>query len=98
LAGLPGIGLRDVETTFGGDRYGSEGSIRTDVVLRNDVGDIIAFYDVKTGDSGISPRRAAELRSKTGVGPRVPIIEINLRRGVMRKAICSRLLIRGMIF
>jgi hypothetical protein len=38
--GLPGIGPNDVEHSFGGG-YGDAGSIRTDVVLRNDAGDVI---------------------------------------------------------
>jgi hypothetical protein len=80
---LAGIGYFDVETTFSlrdGARYGSEGSIRTDIVLRNEAGQIIAIYDVKTGRRGISEARAAELRAKTGTGPEVPIIELNVRR------------------
>jgi hypothetical protein len=88
LQRLPGIGFWDVETTFSLDpdaRYGSKGSIRTDVVLRNDVGDIIAIYDVKTSESGIDPVRAAELRAKTRVGSDVPIIEMSILRGVTRK-------------
>jgi hypothetical protein len=81
--GLEGIGYFDVETTFSlrdGARYGSEGSIRTDVVLRNEAGQVIAIYDVKTGRRGISEERAAELRAKTQTGPEVPIIELNTRR------------------
>jgi len=85
LGRLPGIGAGDVETTFGGDYYGAENSVRTDVVLRNEAGDIIAIYDVKTGKAGITPARAAELRTKTGTGFDVPIIELNIRRGVIRK-------------
>ena len=80
---LAGIGYFDVETTFSlrdGARYGSEGSIRTDIVLRNEAGQIIAIYDVKTGRRGISQARAAELRAKTGTGPEVPIIELNVWR------------------
>jgi hypothetical protein len=81
--GLEGIGYFDVETTFSlsaGARYGSEDSIRTDVVLKNEAGEIIAIYDVKTGRRGISEERAAELRAKTRTGPEVPIIELNTRR------------------
>jgi hypothetical protein len=89
LQRLPGISFSDVETLFGGSRYG-KGGVRTDVVLRNDVGDVIAIYDVKTGDSGIEPARAAQLRAKVGVGSKVPIIEINLMHGVQRKGWVSR--------
>ena len=80
---LEGIGSSDVETTFSlrdGAHYGSENSVRTDVVLRNEAGEIIAIYDVKTGRRGISQERAAELRAKTETGPGVPIIELNTRR------------------
>lgn len=83
---LPGIAWSDVETTFGGDRYGAKDSIRTDVVLRNEIGDIIAIYDVKTGNRGLEPWRVLELRSKTGVDARVPVIELHVLRGVSGKA------------
>jgi hypothetical protein len=84
---FPGIGFWDVETTFGGTgaRYGSADSIRTDVVLRNVAGDIIAIYDVKTLGAELRPSRVRELRQKTGVGPDVPIIELQTSRGVRGK-------------
>ena len=75
----------DVETTFGGDRYGAKGSVRTDVILRNEVGDVIAIYDVKTGEKGIEPERAAELRIKAGVGNEVPIMQMSFPYGISRK-------------
>jgi hypothetical protein len=87
---LPGVGYGDVETTFGGTYYGAKGSIRTDVVLRDDTGKIIAIYDVKTGDATIGAARAAELRAKTKAGDDVPIIEMQVIRGVTRKAVCTR--------
>ncbi|MFL9828966.1 hypothetical protein ABTU92_29600, partial [Rhodoplanes sp. SY1] len=65
LGGYPGIGFLDVETTFGaepGVPYGSKGSIRTDILLRNEAGDIIAIYDLKTGEKGLTPGRVRELR------------------------------------
>jgi hypothetical protein len=71
---LPGIEYDDVETTFGGAYYGAEGSVRTDVVLRDDAGNIIAIYDVKTGSADMSPARAAELRIKAGVDNTAPIL------------------------
>jgi hypothetical protein len=89
---IPGIGFSDVETTFSladSFRYGSKDSIRTDVILRNDAGDIRAIYDVKTGDATIRPQRADELRAKTRVGADVPVIELNLKRGVMLKSAFS---------
>jgi hypothetical protein len=82
--GLPGIGFNDVEHSFGGE-YGERGSIRTDVVLRNDVGDIIAIYDVKTGGAELTAARVRELRAKTGVGPSIPIIEMQVSRGLRLK-------------
>lgn len=83
--GLPGIAPTDVEATFGGAYYGAKGSVRTDVVLRNDVGDVIAIYDVKTGEKGIEPARAAELRIKVGVGNNIPIIQMSFKYGLSRK-------------
>lgn len=85
LGRFRGIGVFDVETTFPDVRYGAAGSIRTDVILRNDVGDIIAIYDVKTGGAKLEPRRIRELRAKTGAGPNVPIIEMHIVRGVTLK-------------
>lgn len=67
--------------------YGAKGSIRTDVVLRDDTNNVIAIYDVKTGDATIGAARAAELRAKTGAGPNVPIIELQAIHGVTRKRI-----------
>jgi len=84
---LPGIAFSDVETTFGGSRYGARDSVRTDVVLRNEIGDVIAIYDVKTGNRGLDAGRVEELRSKTGVGASIPIIEMHVSRGVSRKAL-----------
>jgi HK97 family phage portal protein len=83
LQGLRGIGYFDVEQTFGDVEdapYGARGSVRTDVVLRNDIGDIIAVYDVKTGNARITDARERELRLKTKIGPRVPIIELHIDR------------------
>ena len=74
---LPGIGKAGVEQSFDAEglaRYGLDGSIRTDVVLRNEAGKIIAIYDVKTGKAAMSPAREAEIRDFTKVGPDVPII------------------------
>jgi len=53
--------------------------------LRNDVGDVVAIYDVKTGEKGIEPKRAAELRLKAGVGNEVPIIQMSFPYGLSRK-------------
>jgi hypothetical protein len=88
LQGLPGIGFNDVEHSFKGGEpaaYGELGSIRTDVVLRNAGGDVIAIYDVKTGGAQLSDARVRELREKTRVGPNVPIIELHVLRGARLK-------------
>jgi len=73
----------------------AEGSIRTDVVLRDEIGDIIAIYDVKTGSAGIEPRRAADLRGKTGTDASVPIIELQAVRGVSRKSFVKAMKLFG---
>jgi hypothetical protein len=81
LAGIQGIGPSDVEASFelppGYDA--TKSSVKPDVVLRNYVGDIIAIYDVKTGDESVDPWRERELRAATGVGPDVAIIVLHLR-------------------
>jgi hypothetical protein len=78
----------DIEPTFGGTGiYGSKDSTRPDVVLRNTAGDIIAFYDVKTGERGIDAPRASEFR--TFSKPSAYVIELSLRRGILFK--CDQL-------
>lgn len=52
----------------------SKKSVRPDIVLRDDSGDGVAIYDIKTGDKGIDPWRARELCAATGAEPDVPII------------------------
>lgn len=88
LKSLPGVG--DIERTFSLDDadpyYGLAGSIRTDLTLRNIQGDIIAIYDVKTGDASLSRARANQLREKTGAAPYTPVFELNVARGISRKA------------
>ena len=84
---LPGIGTTGVEQSFdkdGAAKYGTDGSIRTDVVLRNE-SRIIAIYDLKTGNAVIRPPRAAEIRAMTGAGPDVPVIELHSVRGPARR-------------
>ena len=85
FGGMEGIGLRDVEHSFVDGRsadYGEKGSIRTDVVLRNIHGEVIAIYDVKTGNAEITTARAVQLRTKAGVGLNVPIIQIHIIHGL----------------
>lgn len=86
---IRGIGPKDVETTWGGVdlRYGSLGSIRTDVILRNDVGDPIAIYDVKTGGARLTEARVQELRQSVAPSSRIPVIELHLRRGATLKSL-----------
>lgn len=87
LQGIPGVG--DIERTFSlndsDPRYGLSDSIRTDVTLRNIQGDIIAIYDVKTGDTSMPRSRANELREKTRAAPNTPVFELNIVRGPSRK-------------
>src|SRR5581483_10312059 len=73
---LPGIAYDDVETTFPEGPYGSPGSVRTDVVLRDVSGKIIAIYDVKTGESGLTEKRINQLLRKTGASPDTRVIEL----------------------
>lgn len=83
---FPGIGLGDVETTFGGDgSYGSAESVRTDVILRNEIGDPIAIYDVKTGGAALTSTRADRLRREVGAG-NIPVIELHAQRGIRVKS------------
>jgi hypothetical protein len=85
--GIRGISLLDVEQPvslppgYGGNKK----FVIPDVVLRNDVGDIVAVYDVKTGSEGFRPSRVTQLRAALGVGPGVYFIELSQMRGSMRK-------------
>lgn len=93
FGGLRGIDFSDVEHSFiaGEDaRHGELGSIRTDVLLRNDIGDIIAIYDVKTGQGGLSPARVREIREHTRVQSNVPIHELHVLRGAHIKSVSQR--------
>lgn len=85
---FPGIGFNDVESTWGGVdlHYGSLGSVRTDVILRNDIGDPIAIYDVKTGGARLTASRAQELRDAVAPNSDIYVIELHLGRGASRKA------------
>jgi hypothetical protein len=79
FAGIRGIGPLDIERSFRlpADYPSNKKTVTPDVVLRNDVGDIIAIYDVKTGE-GLNRKRRAELRAATGVDRSVPIIELRV--------------------
>ena len=78
--GIRGIGPGDIEPSFSlPPGYPStKRTVSPDVVLRNDIGDIIAVYDVKTGDEGLDRARRAALRAATGVDRNVPIIELRV--------------------
>ena len=84
---LPGIAANDVETTFpDGASYGWTNSVRTDVVLRDDTGrSIIAIYDVKTGQTGLTPGRTAELFAKTNAPAGTRVIELRVDGAILRK-------------
>lgn len=86
---LRGIGRDGVEHTYPeaeGIRYGSKDTIRTDVVLRNEIGEPIAIYDVKMGSAYLDAKRVAELRVKTGATLSVPVIEMHIQRGLSLKS------------
>ena len=80
IAGIRGISPLDVERSFNlPPGYPSNRkSVRPDVVLRNDAGDIIAIYDVKTGSDRMDPWREDQLRAATGADPSVPVIILHL--------------------
>jgi hypothetical protein len=86
---LPGI---SVEQSFSlGDvaKYGLDGSIRTDVVLRDPdspIGRPIAIWDVKTGGARLDGPRIREIRDQVGVGREVPVIKLHIGQGVTIKA------------
>jgi len=92
-ANLPGIGMGGVEQSFFEREvadYGYDGSIRTDVVLRDPEdlsGKPIAVLDVKTGNAVLSGRRVDEIRAAIGVPDDVPVIEFHIIRGITLKAL-----------
>ncbi|NEU12076.1 hypothetical protein G3T14_08020 [Methylobacterium sp. BTF04] len=89
---LPGIGLRGVEQSFSlGDlvRYGLDGSIRTDAILRDGrtiAAPVLAVFDIKTGGAKLTPERADEIRMHLGVGKDVPVIELHISKGLDAKS------------
>jgi hypothetical protein len=79
---IPGIREEGVEQSFsleGVARYGLEGSVRTDVVLRDREGIPIAVYDLKTGNARLTPSRVREIRDALGQ-PDIPVIELRYRQ------------------
>lgn len=85
LQGLRGVEVEQSFSSEGLTRYGAADSIRTDVLLRNDVGEIVAIYDLKTGGAILTASRVREIREKTKVGIQVPIIELQVNRGATIK-------------
>jgi len=84
---IPGIGSDGVEQSFSlGDaaRYGSNGSIRTDIVLRDDNDKIIAVWDVKTGNAELTDARKQEVRDELKLSPNVPIMMLHISRGIAK--------------
>jgi hypothetical protein len=82
---IPGIGQTGVEQSFSLRdlvRYGSNGSVRTDIVMRDADGHVIAIWDVKTGNAKLTEARKQEIRDEVGVFSDVPIIELHICRGV----------------
>jgi hypothetical protein len=81
-ADIPGV---EVEQTFPAGPYGSTDSIRTDVILRDETGRIIAIYDLKTGGASLEPRRVRELRAKTGTTSQTYVFQIRVPAGLTLK-------------
>ena len=78
---LPGIGQTGVEHSLsleGFARYGLAGTVRTDILLTDQLQRPLAIYDLKTGDAQLTPRRMQELRA-AAKAPNVPIIELRYR-------------------
>ena len=86
-AGIRGISPTDVERPFSlPSNYGGDKKfVVPDVVLRNDVGNIIAIYDVKTGNEGFRPSRINDLRVATKANFSAYSIELSVLRGALRK-------------
>jgi len=85
---LPGIGREGVEQSFSLERivrYGLKDSIRTDVIMRDESGQIIAIWDVKTGNATLTDDRRQEIRAEVGAAANVPVIELHVCRGVRCK-------------
>jgi hypothetical protein len=85
---IRGISPSDVEHTFSlpSDYGGHRKAVKPDVVLRNDSGDIIAIYDVKTLDASLRPGRANQLRAATKADSNVPVIDLHIERGPVIKS------------
>jgi hypothetical protein len=84
---VPGVRPSDVERTFSltEDKfYGAEDSVRGDYVLTRDDGNVVAFYDIKTG-RGMSELQVIRLRYMSNSGRAIPVIQLNRERGAIFK-------------
>jgi hypothetical protein len=82
---IPGIGHDGVEQSFRlGDivRYGLSGSIRTDVLLRDDNDKIIAVWDIKTGNAVLTDARIREIQDQLRLSDDIPIFALHRCRGM----------------
>ena len=85
---IPGIGQDGVEQSFlSADivRYGTNGSVRTDVLLRDEDSNIIAVWDLKTGNAELTDARRQEIRVELGLADNIPIFELHIGHGIKRK-------------
>lgn len=94
---IPGIGEDGIEQSFSfGDlvRYGLMDSVRTDVVLRNDqTGEILAVWDIKTGNERLTPKRVAQIRKNLNISDDIPVIEVHVNLGVsVKEALCESIM------
>ena len=85
IRGIDGNGVEQSFTLGDVVRYGLDGSIRTDVILRDESGKIIAVYDVKTGSARLKGERVQEIRAHLKIGKDVPIFELHVDRGIIAK-------------
>lgn len=76
---LPGIGQDGVEHSLSNVddivHYGLAGTVRTDILLRDEDGKPLAIYDLKTGSARLTTKRIKELRDAARA-PNVPVIEL----------------------
>ncbi len=86
LQEIPGV---EVEQSFDNEgdiaKYGADGSVRTDVILRDSNSKVIGVWDLKTGTARLEPKRVRELRDQLRIGPEVPVIEVHIGRGAANK-------------
>jgi hypothetical protein len=67
---IPGV---EIEQSYSaGDilRYGLHGTIRTDVIFRDETLNFIAIWDLKTGTARLEPKRPERSGKKSVLGPR----------------------------